>query len=87
MQRFKKIFSFILLFFVLLNGNSYSEVVKNIEIKGNERISKETIIVFGDISIGKDYNSSDLNSLIKKYEPVEYNEAPEDDYRKRILQP
>ena len=66
MQRFKKIFSFILLFFVFLNGNSYSEVVKNIEIKGNERISKETIIVFGDISIGKDYNSSDLNSLIKK---------------------
>ena len=66
MQRFKKIFSFILLFFVLLNGNSYSEVVKNVEIKGNERISKETIIVFGDISIGKDYNSSDLNSLIKK---------------------
>ena len=66
MQRFKKIFSFILLLFVLLDGNSYSEVVKKVEIKGNERISQETIMIFGDVSIGKDYNISDVNSLIKK---------------------
>ena len=35
-------------------------------INGNERISSETIIVFGDILIGKDYKSSDVNQLIKK---------------------
>ena len=66
MQSFKKIFGFILFFFVLLNGSSYSEVVKKVEIKGNERISRETIMVFGDVSIGKDYNITDVNSLIKK---------------------
>ena len=66
MQRFKKIFSFILLFFVLFNENSYSEVVKKVEIKGNERISEETIMLFGDISVGKDYSVFDVNSLIKK---------------------
>ena len=66
MQRFEKILSFIILFFVLLNGNSYSDVIEKVEIKGNERISKETIIVFGDISVGKDYSASDVNSLIKK---------------------
>ena len=66
MKRFEKIFIFILLFFVFLSGNSYAEVVQKIEIKGNERISKETIIVFGDISVGKDYNTPDINSLIKK---------------------
>ena len=66
MQRFKKILSFILLFFVFLTGNSYSDVVKEVEIKGNKRISQETIMVFGDISVGKDYNISDINSLIKK---------------------
>jgi len=63
---FKKILSFVLLFFIILDTNSYSEMVKKIEIQGNERISKETIIVFGDIQPGKDYNTSDVNSLIKK---------------------
>ena len=67
MQRFRKICSFVLFFFILfVNGNSFSEVVKKVEIKGNARISPETIIVFGDISLGKDYSISDVNSLIKK---------------------
>jgi len=66
MQIFKKIFSFVLLFFVLLNANSYSDVIKKVDIKGNERISDETIMVFGDVSVGKDYNINDVNSLIKK---------------------
>ena len=28
-----------------------------------------------------------VSSLIKEYKPEEYNEAPEDDYRKRIFNP
>jgi outer membrane protein assembly factor BamA len=41
-------------------------VVKKIEIKVNERISAETITIFGDMSVGKNYEISDINSLIKK---------------------
>ena len=41
-------------------------MVKKVEIKGNERISLETIVIFGDIAIDKDYESSDINLLIKK---------------------
>ena len=66
MTRFIKIFSFILFFFIFINQNSFSDVVKEIDIKGNDRISNETIIVFGDISVGKDYSISDVNILIKK---------------------
>ena len=66
MMNFKKKFIFLFIFFSLLNTNSYSEIVKKIEVIGNERISKETIAIFGDIAIGKNYESSDLNSLIKK---------------------
>ena len=66
MRRFTKIFTFVLFLFILLNGNSYSDVVKKVEVKGNNRISIETIMVFGDISVGKDYNINDVNSLIKK---------------------
>ena len=66
MINLKKIFISIILFFIFLSAHSHSEVVKKIEIKGNERISAETITVFGDISVGKNYEISDINSLIKK---------------------
>ena len=48
------------------NANSYSEIVNKIEVIGNERISTETIAIFGDVSLGKDYDASDVNLLIKK---------------------
>ena len=49
MEDFKKLFIFTVLISYLFWRNSYSEVVKKIEVKGNERISSETIIVFGDV--------------------------------------
>ena len=49
MINLKKIFTSIILFFIFLSAHSHSEVVKKIEIKGNERISAETITIFGDI--------------------------------------
>ena len=66
MLNLKKIFISIILFFIFFSAHSHSEVVKKIEIKGNERISAETIAIFGDISVGKNYEISDINSLIKK---------------------
>ena len=66
MINLKKIFISIILFFIFLSAHSHAEVVKKIEIKGNERISAETITIFGDISVGKNYEISDINSLIKK---------------------
>ena len=66
MINFNKIFISIVLFFIFFNVNSYSEIVKKIEIKGNERISSETIIVFGDVAVGKNYDVRDVNLLIKK---------------------
>ena len=58
-------FSFIV--FLLLNffTVSHAEIINSIKINGNERISKETIIVLGNISTGKDLNSNDLNNIIK----------------------
>ena len=65
-MNFKRIFFGIVLFFALFCVNSYSEVVNKVYVEGNKRISSETIIIFGDINIGKNYESSDINSLIKK---------------------
>ena len=66
MSNFRKIFFLTFLFITFINDQSYSEEVKKIEVNGNERISAETIMIFGDIALGKDYQTSDLNSLIKK---------------------
>ena len=66
MSSFKKIFVVIILCSIFFNVNSYSEIVNKVEVKGNDRITLETIMVFGDVSIGKNYESSDVNLLIKK---------------------
>ena len=66
MPDFKKIFIFAVLFLTFIGANSYSEVVKKIEIEGNERISSETILIFGDVTMGKNYEISDVNLIIKK---------------------
>ena len=45
---------------------THSEILNKVEIKGNERIAPETIMIFGDLSIGQNLESSDINLLIKK---------------------
>jgi outer membrane protein insertion porin family len=66
MAKIKKIFITFLLFLSLATVNSNAEIATTIDIQGNERISSETIIVFGDITKDKDYTATDINNLIKK---------------------
>ena len=66
MVKIKKIFVAILFFLNFTIVNASAEVATQIDVVGNIRISAETIIVFGDISKGKDYNPLDINILIKK---------------------
>ncbi len=58
---------FIVLFFLLnLFVNPVrSEVVESISISGNERISKNTIILFGDIDIKKNFDENNINNILK----------------------
>jgi len=64
MKYFSKIFIFICFFALAFKSNA--EVVKKIEAKGNERVSLETLAIFGDLKLQEDYDQSDINSLIKK---------------------
>ena len=72
MINFKKIIVFLILFFTFCNVNSYSEVVNKVEVQGNNRISSETIMIFGDIVIGNNYEESDVSLLIKKLYETNY---------------
>ncbi len=55
----------IILFFTLIIFKANSEIVKNIEVKNNNRVSKDTILIFSKIEIGKNYTQNDLNIIIK----------------------
>ena len=59
----KILFIFIYLFF--LTSKSFSEVVEKINVINNDRITKETILVFSNIKIGKNYTTNDLDLIIK----------------------
>jgi outer membrane protein insertion porin family len=56
----------LLIFFFYFTFNVNAEILENIEITGNKRISKETIMVLGDISQNKNLNKDDLNNSFKK---------------------
>ena len=57
-------FFIILLFFKFAFTNALSKVIENIIIKNNERVTKETIISFGGIELGKDYTQEQLNDIL-----------------------
>tara|TARA_B100001057_G_scaffold454676_1_gene500638 strand:+ start:32 stop:2260 length:2229 start_codon:yes stop_codon:yes gene_type:complete len=40
------------------------DIINKIEVKNNNRITKETIITFGAIELGKDYNQDQLNEIL-----------------------
>ena len=53
---------------------SYAEVVKKIIIKGNKRVSEETIKLYGDIELNKDYKEQDLNPILNNLYETEFFE-------------
>ena len=59
---FIKIFICLIIFL----SNSHSESLKGVEVIGNKRISKETIMVLGDININQEINPDILNDKLKK---------------------
>ena len=55
----------IVLFLIIFSVHSFAEIIKDISIKGNKRISKETIVVLGQIEFNQNYESNDLNKILK----------------------
>ena len=63
----KSIHNFCILIILILAHTSVSaEILKKLEITGNQRISLETIQVYGEIEKGKDYSQEEINQIIKK---------------------
>ena len=49
----------------LIFFNLSAEIVQKVEVKGNNRISDETIKVYGEITLGKNYSSIEINEILK----------------------
>jgi outer membrane protein insertion porin family len=62
----KKIFLKSIIVYLLLTSFLFSEIIKDVDISGNKRISKETILVLGKIKKGENFNNDKLNNSLKK---------------------
>ena len=66
-----KIYTF-LSFFILFNLSA--EIIQKLDVQENDRISKETIKVYGEITIGEDYSPKDVNEILKNLYNTEFFE-------------
>ena len=61
----KKLLS-IILSVIFIGGSSFAEIVNEIQISGNKRVSDETVKVYGEIKPkGSDFSNSDINNILK----------------------
>jgi outer membrane protein insertion porin family len=51
--------------FYLIFFNLHAEMVQKVVVTGNDRISDETIKVYGEITLGKDYSIAEVNNILK----------------------
>jgi outer membrane protein insertion porin family len=62
-----KFFLKIIFLLLFLSSLSFAQTINDVVTSGNKRISKESIIVFGQIELNsKDYDQSDLNIILKE---------------------
>ena len=65
------IFKYIKLVILIILFNSYylnssiADIVKEIQVKGNDRISNETVELFANVKVNDDLNRNNLNQILK----------------------
>ena len=69
-----KIFFKILFILLILINSVNSERIKNIKVDGNQRISSETIKIFTELELNKDYDLNELNDVVKRLYITNYFE-------------
>ena len=74
-----------LLILILVTFSASSEVIKEIKVSGNKRVSSETIKVFSEIKINSELNSSQLNDVLKRIYSTNFFSNVEINFDKNIL--
>ena len=63
---------YLIVFFLLSTGFAKAEIVNKLVVEGNKKISQETIAVYGDIELNKDYSRADTNEILNTLEHTRY---------------
>ena len=65
---------YLIAFIIFFSQLSFAEIIKELKITGNDRISKETIKVYGGININSNYEKSDVDQILKKLYATDFFE-------------
>jgi len=71
----KKLSLIIFIFFTSIYSYVKSEIIEDIVVKNNNRISKQTIITYGKIELNKDYSLSDINQVFRNLYETDFFET------------
>ncbi len=74
---------FLLLF--LVSNSSFSEVIKEIQVIGNERVSNETIKMFGSVSVNQNLEKNQLNEVLKRIYSSNFFDDVEISFKENVL--
>ena len=77
-----------LLYILLIFFNTtfaYSEIVNDIKVNGNDRVSKDTIILFSEIKKGDDIDNSLLNKSLKNLYETNFFDDVKVSFENQIL--
>ncbi len=83
-NRMKIIFKSILIIFIItISANC--EIIKEIKVNGNKRVSSETIKIFSEIEVNSDLSVNQLNDVVKKLYSTNFFNNVEINVEKNIL--
>ena len=85
LKNFVRFISTIFILLLLTTKITVSEIVKKIEIYGNERIPSETINMLSDIKLNDDISENEINNLLKNLYETEFFENLEIKLENNIL--
>ena len=69
------LFTKIIIYALLIITNSnlvYAEIIKKIEVTGNDRLANETVILFSELNVNDNIHTKDLNDAFKKLFDTDY---------------
>ena len=80
-----KKFLLLSIFFIATFFKAHADILKDVKIKNNERISYETILTYGEIEIGSFYDDDSLNEIIKNLYETNFFKNIELNFENQIL--
>ena len=63
---------FVVLIQLFISNIAFSEIINSIVVKGNDRVSTETVKMFSNLEMGENFNNQILNKVLKQLYATNY---------------